>query len=75
MAKEWVYPNLRAEMAREGRTIKSVAELLKCKEETAAAKLQKEGRLTVKEMWKIRNEYFGTADLNYLFQMQDKPLI
>lgn len=64
-----MYPNLKAEMARSGITIKDVAAELNCTPRTAWAKVEDRTPVSVKEAYKIQ-QLFPELSIDYLFNRE-----
>lgn len=62
-----MYNNLRAEMTRAAITSSDIAKSLKINRSTLSAKLNKRGRLKYHEAVKIRDAFFPSFDIDYLF--------
>ena len=69
--------NLVAEMARYGVRIADIQNLLNCSERTVRNKLNNERDFTIPEALKIRNTFFPSMSIEYLFATEppteDKP--
>lgn len=59
--------NLKAEMAKRNVTIKAVSELLEIHRNSVANKLEGESNFFIDEAVKIRDAFFPTMDIEYLF--------
>ncbi len=68
-----MYPNLKAEMARQGITNEDVAELFGRTRYWADNRLRGKVKLPVKEAIEIRNHFFPGMDLEYLFDQHPLP--
>lgn len=62
-----LYPNLMAEMAREGITAEKIAEKIGINVATMSAKINYEGRMKLHEAAKIRDCFFPGMAIDYLF--------
>lgn len=62
-----LYPNLMAEMAREGITAEKMAEKIGINAATMSAKINNEGRMKLHEAVKIRDCFFPGMAIDYLF--------
>ena len=62
-----MYPNLRAEMAREHVTVEALAKAIGVNISTASAKLNSYDRIKYSECRKIRDTFFPTMQIDYLF--------
>ena len=62
-----MFPNLKAEMARQGITNEKLAESLGINPATMSAKLNRYDRLKYCECLKIRNSFFPGQNVEYLF--------
>lgn len=62
-----LYPNLMAEMAREGITAEKMAEKIGINVATMSAKINNEGRMKLHEAVKIRDCFFPGMAIDYLF--------
>ena len=62
-----LYPNLMAEMAREGITAEKMAEKIGINVATMSAKINHEGRMKLHEAVKIRDCFFPGMAIDYLF--------
>ena len=62
-----LYPNLMAEMAREGITAEKMAEKIGINVATMSAKINYEGRMKLHEAVKIRDCFFPGMAIDYLF--------
>lgn len=62
-----LYPNLMAEMAREGITAEKMAEKIGINAATMSAKINYEGRMKLHEAVKIRDCFFSGMAIDYLF--------
>lgn len=67
-----MYSNLRAEMARKGITNEMIAKAIGRNEGTTSAKLNHFDRLKLIECFKIRDLYFPTETIDYLFATETK---
>ncbi|MBQ8965884.1 XRE family transcriptional regulator [Ruminococcus sp.] len=63
-----MYRNLEAELARAGIKRTKLAELLNVTASTISEKLNKSGRFTLKEAFLIRDTFFPSLTLDYLFE-------
>lgn len=63
-----MYRNLEAELARAGIKRTKLAELLNVTASTVSEKINKSGRFTLKEAFLIRDTFFPTLSLDYLFE-------
>lgn len=61
------YKNLRAEMARNGVTIKEIAELLGVRFATVSDKMNGRSRFFCDEAIKIKRKFFPNLPIEYLF--------
>ncbi len=61
------YANLRAEMARQGITVKQLAKLLGVSLKTASNRLSGKTEFTLSEALEINEKLFPDCDLSYLF--------
>lgn len=61
------YKNLRAEMARNGVTIKQIAELLGVRFATVSDKMNGRSRFFCDEAIKIKRKFFPNLPIEYLF--------
>lgn len=66
-----IYPNLRAEMAREKITIQEIATELNRRRETVSEKLSGKKRLYLREAFAIQRIFFPDLSLEYLFEEKD----
>lgn len=64
------YVNLRAEMARQGVTVKQLAKLLGVSLKTASNRLSGKTEFTLGEALAINNDLFPECELAYLFYRQ-----
>lgn len=62
-----MYPNLRAEMAREHVTVEMLAQAMGVNIATASAKLNSYDRIKFSECRKIRDTFFPAMQIDYLF--------
>ena len=62
-----MFPSLNAEMARYGVKTKDIVELLVITEKTARNKITGKSYFTDQEMKKIRDKFFPTMTIDYLF--------
>lgn len=67
-----MFPNIRAEMARQGLTTAAMAEKLKLNERTLGNKLSGKTEFTWGEVNRIRSIFFPNCSLEYLFQQINK---
>lgn len=61
------YPNLKAEMARNGMTTQDVADAAGVSRKTVSNWLSSSGRPDIEQAKKIRRELFPSCELGYLF--------
>ena len=69
-----MYPNLKAEMARHNVTNEMIAKTLEINPCTLSAKLKKHDRFKLSECQKIKETYFPTVELGFLFATKDENL-
>lgn len=62
-----MFPNLRAEMAREGLTGVALAKKIGISEATFRSKMSRRSEFTLSEMLKIKHNCFPNCSLEYLF--------
>ena len=62
-----MFPNLKAEMARNGITIKKIADVLGKKESWVENRLSGKASLPLEDAVKIKNEFFEDIDIEVLF--------
>ncbi|MGR6911791.1 hypothetical protein RCJ96_22935 [Bacillus sp. BSL6] len=67
-----MYPNLRAEMAREGIVISDLATHLDLRYATVSDKINGKFRFYYNEALEIKNNFFPKHSLEYLFEYQEK---
>jgi transcriptional regulator with XRE-family HTH domain len=67
-----MFPNIRAEMARNGLTASAMAEKLNLNERTLGNKLSGKSEFTWGEVNRIRSLFFPTCSLEYLFERVDQ---
>ena len=67
-----MYPNLNAEMARYNVSPKELSEALSLGMETIYNKLQGRSKVSTVEAEKIRDTYFSTMTIDYLFSTTPK---
>ncbi len=65
-----MYPNLNAEMARHNVTPKDISEVLNVTLETARNKLYGRTKVSTLEGGIIRDRYFPTMSIDYLFSLK-----
>lgn len=61
------YSNLKAEMARRGITIESIAQLLGIHRNSAANKVNGKNQFTIQEAFDIQKTFFPDLEAQYLF--------
>ncbi|RKO63229.1 helix-turn-helix domain-containing protein [Caldibacillus debilis] len=66
------YKNLRAEMARNGVTIRQIADLLGVRFATISDKLNGRSRFFCDEAIRIKRHFFPDCSLEYLFDDEDE---
>lgn len=67
-----LYPNLEAEMARNGVTQRDIAQLIGKRPETVNKWMNgRNGEFTVSAAFKIAETFFGGCDAAYLFERSD----
>lgn len=66
------YPNLRAEMARQGISIGRMAEMLSFNRDTLSRKLSRKSPLGLEEAFSIQQKLFPELDVNYLFEVDER---
>jgi len=64
--------NLEAEMRRYGISCKDIAEHIVCSEKTARNKISGKSEFTFPEALKIRNDFFPSMRMEYLFAAGDE---
>lgn len=69
-----MFKNLRAEMAREGLTIRAISNKLGITDKTFRSKLHGKTEFTRSEMVKLRNTFFSNLTIEYLFEFVDKAI-
>jgi plasmid maintenance system antidote protein VapI len=62
-----MFPNIRAEMARKGLKINSMAEVLEINDRTLGNKLAGKTEFTWTEVSQIRKRFFPSCSIEYLF--------
>ncbi|MBP1992520.1 hypothetical protein [Paenibacillus eucommiae] len=67
-----MFPNIRAEMARKNLTIAAMAEVLKINERTLGSKLLGKTEFTWTEVSKIRQLFFPSCSVEYLFEPREQ---
>lgn len=66
-AKNIVFSNLRAEMARNGIAVQDIGSTLGVNRDTAGRKLAGKSPITLSEAFKIAKTHFPDCDVRYLF--------
>lgn len=66
-----MFPNLRAEMAREGITSKKLSIVIGVSPKTLSNKLYGRSEFTLAEMLKIKSKLFPDMTLEYLFEQKE----
>lgn len=66
-AKNIVFSNLRAEMARKGITVQDIGTTLCVNRDTAGRKLSGKSPITLAEAFQITKTHFPNDDIRYLF--------
>ena len=67
MMRNTIYRNLDAEMSRQKITNEDIAKILNKNISTITAKLNVPDRIKLSECLKIKNEFFPTLEIDYLF--------
>ncbi|MGF9906935.1 hypothetical protein [Brevibacillus porteri] len=67
-----MFPNIRAEMARNRLTASAMAEKLELNERTLGNKLSGKSEFTWSEVNRIRSIFFPSCSLEYLFQKEEQ---
>lgn len=67
-----MYPNLRAEMAYNGVTIKDISNFLGVRYATVSDKMLGKSRFFFDEALKIKNEFFAEYEIEYLFYKEEQ---
>ena len=62
-----IFPNLRAEMARQGIKVKDISKLLNVSEKTVRNYLNDKTKILWLDALKIRNDFFQNCSIDYLF--------
>lgn len=66
-----IFPNLRAEMARKGLTIRDLAEAISVSRETVSNKLSGKTQIYLGEAFQIIERFFPDKDVAYLFAAEE----
>lgn len=69
-----MYANLKMEMNLKGITIEDIAKSLEIHRNSASFKINGKGKFTIDEAFKIHQEYFAYADMQYLFRKNKRRI-